>query len=190
MKTIELDEIDKKLLMILQENAKTPYSKISGILGVSEATVHLRIKKLLKLKDYYEYIAFPEMGLGTGLAQMNTKSPILFKRLENTVTKLIKDTEDYNLFDIEEFENKIIIFSRSHESPTNNIQLVEETLSKLNYNGEIIFDLLLSVGNSFNRYILATFKNNKINRKSYKILEDVPMKLRELSRNYYKNNII
>jgi len=44
----ELDEIDKKLLKILQQDAKTPYAKISDEIGISEATVHLRIKRLLK----------------------------------------------------------------------------------------------------------------------------------------------
>ncbi|MEM4688177.1 MAG: AsnC family transcriptional regulator, partial [Thermofilaceae archaeon] len=47
-KQVVLDEIDKGLLRILQENAKTPYSKISKELGISEATVHLRIRKLVK----------------------------------------------------------------------------------------------------------------------------------------------
>ncbi|MEM3944631.1 MAG: AsnC family protein, partial [Thermofilaceae archaeon] len=44
-KQVVLDEIDRGLLRILQENAKTPYSKISKELGSSEATVHLRIRK-------------------------------------------------------------------------------------------------------------------------------------------------
>lgn len=44
-----LDEIDRELLRILQDDAKTPYSKISKQIGISEATVHLRVKKLLKL---------------------------------------------------------------------------------------------------------------------------------------------
>lgn len=45
-----LDEVDKQLLRILQENAKTPYSKISKQLGISEATVHLRIRRLVKME--------------------------------------------------------------------------------------------------------------------------------------------
>ncbi|MCS7105374.1 MAG: Lrp/AsnC family transcriptional regulator [Thermofilaceae archaeon] len=45
---VVLDNVDKGLLRILQDNAKTPYSKISRELGISEATVHLRIRKLIK----------------------------------------------------------------------------------------------------------------------------------------------
>ncbi len=44
----KLDPIDKRLLEILQNDAKTTYSKISEMLGISEATVHVRIKKLIK----------------------------------------------------------------------------------------------------------------------------------------------
>ena len=46
---IMLDHVDKKILEILQNNAKTPYAQIASQLGMSEATVHLRIKKLSSL---------------------------------------------------------------------------------------------------------------------------------------------
>lgn len=41
-----LDEIDLKILRLLQEDARTPLSRIARQLGVSEGTVHVRIKKL------------------------------------------------------------------------------------------------------------------------------------------------
>lgn len=44
---VKLDHIDRKILEILQDNAKTPYSQIASQLGISEATVHLRIRKLV-----------------------------------------------------------------------------------------------------------------------------------------------
>ncbi|PLJ77098.1 Lrp/AsnC family transcriptional regulator [Infirmifilum sp. NZ] len=44
---VKLDHIDKKILEMLQDNAKTPYSQIASQLGISEATVHLRIRKLV-----------------------------------------------------------------------------------------------------------------------------------------------
>ena len=47
VKEAKLDHIDRKILELLQENAKMPYSQIAGQIGVSEATVHLRIKKLV-----------------------------------------------------------------------------------------------------------------------------------------------
>ncbi|MEM1603896.1 MAG: Lrp/AsnC family transcriptional regulator [Zestosphaera sp.] len=42
----EIDELDKKLLNILQENADLTYSEIGKILGVSPSTVYMRLRKL------------------------------------------------------------------------------------------------------------------------------------------------
>lgn len=44
----ELDELDKELLRILQENAETPYSQISAKLGISKAAIYKRLKELKK----------------------------------------------------------------------------------------------------------------------------------------------
>lgn len=43
-----IDEIDKKILLKLQENARAPFSKIAKEVGVSEATVFLRVRRLMK----------------------------------------------------------------------------------------------------------------------------------------------
>jgi Lrp/AsnC family transcriptional regulator for asnA, asnC and gidA len=45
--SVELDEIDKKLLNILQRDARTPFAKIAREFGISEATVRFRVKKLI-----------------------------------------------------------------------------------------------------------------------------------------------
>lgn len=42
----ELDDIDRKILEILQVNAKTPYREIAEKLGIAISTVHDRIKRL------------------------------------------------------------------------------------------------------------------------------------------------
>jgi len=43
-----MDEIDKKILNILQKNDKTQYQKIAEQLNLGASTVHYRIKKLMK----------------------------------------------------------------------------------------------------------------------------------------------
>ena len=43
-----IDEIDLRLLHLLKENARTPYSKLSRELGISESAVRKRISRLLK----------------------------------------------------------------------------------------------------------------------------------------------
>lgn len=43
-----LDEVDLKLLRLLKENARTPYSKLAKELGISESAVRKRISRLIK----------------------------------------------------------------------------------------------------------------------------------------------
>ena len=42
-----MDQIDKKILQLLQENDKIQYQKIASVLDIGASTVHYRIKKLL-----------------------------------------------------------------------------------------------------------------------------------------------
>ncbi len=44
---VKIDEIDKKILSKLLDNSRTPYNKIAKEIGVSEATVFTRVKKLI-----------------------------------------------------------------------------------------------------------------------------------------------
>jgi len=45
---MSLDELDKKILDLLQEDAKMPYHEIGNKLDVGPTTVHARVKKLLE----------------------------------------------------------------------------------------------------------------------------------------------
>ena len=67
-KTVELDEIDKKIIKILQEDARTSFSRIAKMLNRSEATIHLRVKKLREmgvLKGFYADIDASKIGKDT-----------------------------------------------------------------------------------------------------------------------------
>lgn len=98
--SIVLDEIDKGLLRILQENAKTPYSKIARQLGISEATVHLRIKKLLKLGviKRFQAIVDPEkVGKDVVAIVALTADP---KKYESVLEKLKEIPNIYEIYDV------------------------------------------------------------------------------------------
>ncbi|MCC6045896.1 MAG: Lrp/AsnC family transcriptional regulator [Ignisphaera sp.] len=43
-----IDDTDMKLLKLLKENARTPYSKLARELGISESAVRKRIARLVK----------------------------------------------------------------------------------------------------------------------------------------------
>lgn len=45
---MRIDELDFKLLQLLKENARTPYSRLAKELGISEGAVRKRIAKLIK----------------------------------------------------------------------------------------------------------------------------------------------
>ena len=43
---LPMDETDLKILEILQKDSRTPFTEIASILGVSDSTIHVRLKKL------------------------------------------------------------------------------------------------------------------------------------------------
>ena len=47
-KVVILDETDKKILEIINEDARTPYRQISRDLDISVGTVHNRVDKMIK----------------------------------------------------------------------------------------------------------------------------------------------
>lgn len=44
---VELDEIDLKILETLMRDARTPFTEVGRQLGISDATVHFRVKKMI-----------------------------------------------------------------------------------------------------------------------------------------------
>ena len=48
MHLYQLDEIDMRIIQKLQEDAKTPFTKIGKELQIPDTTVHFRVKKLLE----------------------------------------------------------------------------------------------------------------------------------------------
>lgn len=48
-KPLDVDELDLKILSILMQDAKTPYTEIGKMLFVSGGTIHVRMKKLQDL---------------------------------------------------------------------------------------------------------------------------------------------
>ncbi len=46
-KAFELDDLDRKILALLMENAKRPYTELAGKLFVSGGTIHVRMNKLI-----------------------------------------------------------------------------------------------------------------------------------------------
>ena len=62
---VELDEIDYKILDTLRRDARTPFTEIGRDLGISDATVHVRVNKMMNEGIIKRYtIVVDEEALG------------------------------------------------------------------------------------------------------------------------------
>jgi len=62
---VELDEIDYKILDTLRRDARTPFTEVGRDLGISDATVHVRVKKMMDKGIIKRYtIVVDEEALG------------------------------------------------------------------------------------------------------------------------------
>jgi len=57
VKIMELDKIDRKLLNLLQEDAKASYAKLAKKLGISSSGIHKRVKKLVDTGMVRKFVA-------------------------------------------------------------------------------------------------------------------------------------
>ena len=57
MEIMELDEIDKKLLGLLQGDSKVSYARLAKQLGVSSSGIHKRVKRLLDAGVIQRFVA-------------------------------------------------------------------------------------------------------------------------------------
>jgi Lrp/AsnC family transcriptional regulator for asnA, asnC and gidA len=65
---MELDETDREILRILQEDARTPFSEIARRIDMSSATVHDRVGRLEEagvIEGYHAKVDPQAVGLGT-----------------------------------------------------------------------------------------------------------------------------
>ncbi|MDH5374518.1 MAG: Lrp/AsnC family transcriptional regulator [Candidatus Bathyarchaeota archaeon] len=62
---MELDEIDYKILDTLRRDARTPFTEVGRDLGISDATVHVRVNKMMDAGIIKRYtIVVDEEALG------------------------------------------------------------------------------------------------------------------------------
>ena len=88
--TVELDQIDRKIIEVLQMDARTPFTSIGKDLGISDATVHIRVKKMIYegvIKKYTVDVNKSVLGKGMcGFALLNVKPG----KIEKVAKDLVK----------------------------------------------------------------------------------------------------
>jgi DNA-binding Lrp family transcriptional regulator len=94
----QLDEVNRKILNMLQQDARIPFSKIAETLGISEATVRYRVKQLEKneiVKSYATLLDPNKVGLSTTGIMMVKLDPACFEKAAKRISNL---PETYHVF--------------------------------------------------------------------------------------------
>jgi DNA-binding Lrp family transcriptional regulator len=103
---IQLDDKDRKILNILQENSRTSYLHIANELGVSEATVRYRVKNLIDngvINKFTVLLDSKKIGYPTTGILMVKIAPDHFEKTSEQISDLIEtyhvfqNTGEYNL---------------------------------------------------------------------------------------------
>lgn len=54
---MEIDETDRKLIEMLQDDSEVPYARLAKTLGISSSGVHKRVKRLMKAGVIKKFVA-------------------------------------------------------------------------------------------------------------------------------------
>jgi Lrp/AsnC family transcriptional regulator for asnA, asnC and gidA len=97
---VEIDEVDRKLLERLQDNARMSFKKIAEEIGVSESTIFVRVKKLRKqgvIKKFTIKVAPETIGKGLTAFILIKAAP---QRYPDTLETLKRVDDVYEVYDV------------------------------------------------------------------------------------------
>ena len=98
--SIEIDEMDRKILKRLQDDARRAFRKIAEELGVSESTVFVRVKKLQErgvIKRFTTTLSSELVGKGLTAFILIKVNP---QRYPMVLETLKKNNDIYEIFDV------------------------------------------------------------------------------------------
>jgi Lrp/AsnC family transcriptional regulator for asnA, asnC and gidA len=97
---LELDDVDRHILNLLQDDARRSFKEIAEEVKVSEATVFVRVKKLMKnsvIKSYKAIVDPKQVGKGVLAFVMLKVNPNVYTKVLPT---LVNMDEIYEIFDV------------------------------------------------------------------------------------------
>jgi Lrp/AsnC family transcriptional regulator for asnA, asnC and gidA len=97
---LELDDVDRQILNLLQDDARRSFKEIAEEAKVSEATVFVRVKKLMKnsvIKSYKAIVDPKQVGKGTLAFVMLKANPNVYTKVLPT---LVNMDEVYEIYDV------------------------------------------------------------------------------------------
>ena len=95
-----LDEVDLRILRMLQEDARTPFSRVAKEVGVSEATVHMRVKRLKELgvlRGFQALVDPSSVGKGLTAITLIKADPMKYAEI---LEKLKSIPDVYEVYDV------------------------------------------------------------------------------------------
>lgn len=98
--TAELDSLDRLIINRLQENARTPFSKIAKDAGVSEATIFLRVKHLQQIgviKSFRAIVSPTKVGKSLSAFILVRADPRKYSEVLNIIRDLSEVTEAFDV---------------------------------------------------------------------------------------------
>ena len=145
--TQTIDEIDKKILEMLQKDGRMSYSKIARILGLSEATIHLRVKKLREkgiLKGFIAVVDPEKVGKDVAAIIL---AKIDADKYKETVEKIAQFDDVYEVYDVTGDFSTVL---KVRVSSKNELAELLDKLGKIE-----------GVRETYTMYILRTIKEEK-----------------------------
>lgn len=146
----QIDDLDRKILSALVENARTPYAELAKLHGVSPATIHVRVEKLKQAGIITgAQITLDPQALGFDVCcfiGINLKSAKDYRRAIEQLNGLPEVTEAY--YTTGHYNIFIKVRTRSieelHQLLINRIQSIDEIQST---------ETLISLSNPLQRQI-------------------------------------
>lgn len=96
-------------------------------------------------------------------------------------------SQKYYIKELPSEDVSVIVYSLSYDSPMNYLSSIEKELAESGVKGKICFDLLLSNGNTSDRFYCAFFDGNKISCNSLRKETELPKEIYEHSLNFYSD---
>lgn len=85
-------------------------------------------------------------------------------------------------------DNQTIVYSISFHSPTEQIKSIEKELINKDFKGKVIFDFLLTNGDTKQRYFETFFDGKEINLNNFKNIFEKSNELKKISLDFYFKN--
>jgi len=139
----KLDELDRKIIEALRKDARTPFIEIGKQLGISDATVHFRVKKMRRIGVIKKYTVIVNEGVSesqvAGYLFLNVKHGKVPE-----VSKQLVAIEKVSMVQEVHGPNDIIVKIRAM-----NLEELRNTIVTIQKNPEIVSSQCLTVFKSW-----------------------------------------